>query len=283
MAIEEPQFFTVGSPPNERRIAFRARAPAGSGGPGLVWLCGYRSDMDSTKASALDMEAERLGLALMRFDYSGHGRSPGRPEDGTISLWLEEALALFRYQTHGPQIAIGSSMGGYLALLLARGLSEADESERLKGLILIAPAVDFTEALIWERAPQAARRAIVEEGAWRPPSAYSDEPDCFTRALIEDGRKHLLLGGMIRTRCPVAILQGMRDESVPYTHALKLMERLAGDPATLTLVKDGDHRLSRPQDLEVLFDALKRMIAHATESPLTSIRLQNGTDSIHLS
>jgi len=238
--------------------------------------------MDSTKASALEGEAERLGLALLRFDYSGHGRSSGRLENGTISLWLEEALALFRAETKGPQIAIGSSMGGYLALLLARALREAGEGGRLKGVILIAPAVDFTEALIWEPAPAAARRAIME-GAWRPPSAYSDEPDCFTRALIEDGRKHLLLGGVIRTHCPVAILQGMRDEAVPYGHALKLMERLAGDPATLTLIKDGDHRLSRPQDLELLFDSLKRMIEHAAEAPFTPIPLQTGTGSHHAS
>ncbi len=257
---EEPKVFTVGNPPNQRRIAFRRRAPAQSGKPGLVWLCGYRSDMDSTKASALDAEAERLGLSLLRFDYSGHGRSGGRLQDGTISQWLAETLAIFRAETEGPQIVIGSSMGGYLALLAARALQEAGESERLAGLILIAPAVDFTEALIWAKAPEEARRAILEEGAWRPPSAYSDEPDVFTRGLIEDGRKHLLLGGMIRTFCPVAILQGMQDEAVPYAHALALMERLAGDPATLTLVKDGDHRLSRPQDLELLFGTLERMI-----------------------
>jgi pimeloyl-ACP methyl ester carboxylesterase len=258
---EEPKYFTVGNPPNQRRIAFRRRAPAQSGRHRLVWLCGYRSDMESMKASALDAEAERLGLGLLRFDYSGHGRSEGRLMDGTISAWLEEALAIFRAETEGPQIALGSSMGGYLALLLARALNAADESDRLAGLVLIAPAVDFTEALIWEPASEEVRRAIMAEGAWRPPSAYSDEPDVFTRALIEDGRKHLLFNAIIRAYCPVVILQGMQDESVPYAHALKLMERLAGDPAALTLIKDGDHRLSRPQDLELLFGALKRMIS----------------------
>ena len=267
---EEPKVFTVGTPPNHRRIAFRRRAPAQSGKsglnksglvkPGLVWLCGYRSDMVSTKASALDAEAERLGLGFLRFDYSGHGRSEGRLQDGTISQWLAETLAIFRAETEGPQIVVGSSMGGYLALLAARALQAAGESDRLAGLVLIAPAVDFTEALIWAQAPEEARRAIMEEGAWRPPSAYSDEPDVFTRALIEDGRKHLLMSGIIRTFAPVAVLQGMQDESVPYTHALSLMERLAGDPATLTLVKDGDHRLSRPQDIVLLFGTLERMI-----------------------
>ncbi len=275
MSNEEPIFLSVGETPSRRRIAFRRRWPAQSGEPGLVWLCGYRSDMDSTKASALDAEAERLGLGLLRFDYSGHGRSDGRLEDGTVSQWLEETLALIRAETQGPQILIGSSMGGYLALLAARALVEAGESDRLAGLVLIAPAVDFTEALIWAEAPEEGRRAIMDEGAWRPRSAYSEAPDVFTRALIEDGRKHLLYGGMIRTHCPVAVLQGMRDESVPYAHALKLMERLGGDPATLTLIKDGDHRLSRPQDLELLFGALERMIEAqgAPEPPAPALPL----------
>jgi alpha-beta hydrolase superfamily lysophospholipase len=216
--------------------------------------------MESTKATALDEEAERRGLALLRFDYSGHGRSEGRIEDGTISQWLEETLAIVRDESDGPQIIVGSSMGGYLALLAARAFHDAVEPRRLTGMILIAPAVDFTEALIWERAPQEARRAIMENGAWRRPSIYSEEPDCFTRALIEDGRKHLLLGAMIRAHCPVVVIQGMRDKDVPYPHALALMERLGGDPATLTLIKDGDHRLSRPQDMRLMFDALGRLI-----------------------
>jgi pimeloyl-ACP methyl ester carboxylesterase len=264
----EPETFTVGNPPVERRIAFRLRAPVRSGfqkggageKPGLVWFGGYRSDMASTKASALDAIAERLGLGLLRFDYSGHGRSEGRLEDGTISRWLEEALTLVRARTEGPQIVIGSSMGGYLALLAARALQATGEASRLAGLVLIAPAVDFTESLVWNQAPEAARRAIMDEGAWRRPSAYSDEPDVFTRVLIEDGRRHLIMNGMIRTHCPTVVLQGMRDDAVPYAHALKLMERLGGDPATLTLIKDGDHRLSRPQDLALLNEAIERMI-----------------------
>ena len=255
----QPQVFIVGNAPNQRRIAFRRRAPVRSKSPSVVWLSGYRSDMDSTKATALDAEAERRGLGLLRFDYSGHGRSGGRLEDGTISRWLEETLILVRAQSEGPQILVGSSMGGYLSLLAARALNEAGETERVKGLILIAPAVDFTEALIWAKAPDEARRAIMDDGVWRRPSAYSSEPDCFTRDLIEDGRKHLLLGGMIRTGAPTAVLQGMRDEDVPFSHALALMQRFGGDPATLTLVKDGDHRLSRPQDLQLMFDALERM------------------------
>lgn len=259
MSDEELQVFIVGKAPNQRRIAFRRRTPVRRGAPGVVWLSGYRSDMDSTKATALDAEAERLGLGFLRFDYSGHGRSDGRLEDGTISRWLESSLALIRAQTKGPQILVGSSMGGWLALLAARALNAAGETGRVKGLILIAPAVDFTEALVWERAPDEAKRAIMEQGAWRRPSAYSSEPDCLTRDLIEDGRKHLLLGGMIRAGAPIVALQGMRDEEVPFSHALALMQRL-GDPATLTLVKDGDHRLSRPQDLQLMFEALGRMM-----------------------
>lgn len=263
MSDGQPQVFIVGQAPNQRRIAFRRRAPVRNSGPGVVWLGGYRSDMDSTKATALDSEAERRGLGCLRFDYSGHGRSDGRLEDGTISRWLEETLALVRAESDGPQILVGSSMGGWLALLAARALDELVESQRVKGIILIAPAVDFTEALIWEKASDEARRAIMEEGAWRRPSAYSSEPDCLTRDLIEDGRKHLLLGGMIRTRAPVMLLQGMRDEDVPFSHALRLMQKL-GDPATLTLIKDGDHRLSRPADLQLMFDALGRMLQPST-------------------
>ena len=163
-------------------------------------------------------------------------------------------------------------MGGYLSLLAVRALSKAGEAGRVKGLVLIAPAVDFTEALIWAKAPDEARRAIMEEGQWRRPSAYSSEPDCFTRDLIEDGRKHLLLSGMIRTGAPTAVLQGMRDEDVPFSHALALMQRFGGDPATLTLVKDGDHRLSRPQDLQLMFDALERMApGHSVFGQLGSV------------
>ena len=276
MSNEEPQAFVVGNPPNLRRLAYRLRAGTHSGKPGLVWLAGYRSDMESTKATALDAQAERLGLGLLRFDYSGHGRSEGRLEEGTISRWLEETIAIVRARTDGPQILIGSSMGGYLALLTARELIRSGEEGRLAGLILIAPAVDFTESLIWERAPEEARRAILEEGAWLRPSGYSDQPDVFTRALIEDGRKHLLLGGMIRTFCPTVVLQGMRDEDVPYAHALALMERLGGDPATLMLVKDGDHRLSRPQDLLILFDAVKRMAEFEASLPLLAFAGSSG-------
>ena len=147
----------------------------------------------------------------------------------------------------------------YLPGSNARALEKAGESERLAGMVLIAPAVDFTQTLIWERAPEAARRAILETGAWMRPSAYSREPYAITRALIEDGRRHLLLGGWIRSHGPTRILQGMRDEDVPYSHALKLVEHMPSDPVTLTLVRDGDHRLSRPEDLALLREAVEHL------------------------
>ena len=261
LAPQKPQFLRVGAPPDERPIAFLRRAPAHSGRPGVVWFCGYNSDMASTKASALDEEAARRGFALLRFDYSGHGLSGGRFEDSTISRWLEESLAVVREQSEGPQILVGSSMGGYLALLAARALHEAGEDGRLAGMILIAPAVDMTEALMWANLPDEGKRAIIENGAWARPSAYSPEPYLITRRLIEDGRGHLMLDRVIRTYCPVSILQGMRDDDVPYKHSLALMERLVCDPATLTLVRDGDHRLSRPQDIALMIETLGRHLA----------------------
>lgn len=213
--------------------------------------------MASTKAAALDEYCAKARRALLRFDYSGHGASGGRFEDGTISRWLEETIAVIRAATSGPQILVGSSMGGYLALLAARAFAQAGETTRLAALALIAPAVDFTEALIWAKASKTARRAILEQGVWARPSPYSPESYPITKTLIEDGRGHLLLGATIRTHCPVRILQGMRDDDVPYRHAMTLVEHIAGDPVTLTLVKDGDHRLSRAGDLALLISAIE--------------------------
>jgi pimeloyl-ACP methyl ester carboxylesterase len=219
-------------------------------------MCGLNSDMSSTKGRALDEHCARRGQALLRFDYSGHGASGGRFEDGTVSRWLEESLAAFRSETSGRQVIAASSMGGYLALLLARALAAAGEAERLVGLVLLAPAVDFTEDLIWAHASAAQRRALEEEGAAEFPSSYADQPFRISRALIEDGRRHLLLGATVRSHCPTRILHGMSDKDVPYRRALALVERMAGDPVTLTLIKDGDHRLSRPQDLALLGEAI---------------------------
>jgi pimeloyl-ACP methyl ester carboxylesterase len=240
-----------------RRIAVRRRKGAG---PALVWLGGFMSDMGGTKAVALDQWAEAHGRACLRFDYSGHGESGGRFVDGTISRWLEESLAVFEACCEGPQIVVGSSMGGWLALLLARELRRGPgRNASIAGLVLIAPAVDFTEALMWKRFPEEIRRRIETTGVWERPSQYSDQPYLITKGLIEDGRRHLLLGGLIETGCPVRILQGVQDPDVPFDHAVELVSRLAQDDVVLTLVKDGDHRLSRPEDIERLLAAVAEL------------------------
>jgi len=247
----------VGTGAVGRKIAVSWRAGAA---PGLLWLGGFNSDMNGIKARALDEFARDRGRAMVRFDYSGHGASDGAFTDGTIGRWLEESLAVFDAFCRGPQVLVGSSMGGWLALLLARDLlrRKAVLHATVAGLVLIAPAADFTEELMWKRMPPEIRDEIESNGVWARPSAYSQEPYPITRGLIEEGRNHLLLGGMIETGCPVRILQGVMDEDVPWQHAVDLSARFARDDVVLTLVKDGDHRLSRPQDIE-------RMIAAVAE------------------
>jgi pimeloyl-ACP methyl ester carboxylesterase len=253
----------------------------------------------------------------VRFDYSGHGESGGDFTAGTIGRWLEESAAVFAAFVKGPVVLIGSSMGGWLALLLVRELKRrgaaspgsplpsgevgarsapgeglrsienptpphpnplptgergfaaarattlintaaaADTgSGSVAGLVLIAPAVDFTEELMWKRFPDEVKQQIETQGSWQRPSQYSEAPYPITRGLIEEGRKHLLLGGLIETGCPVRILQGVKDPDVPWQHAVELSSRLARDDVVLTLVKDGDHRLSRPEDIERLIAAV---------------------------
>lgn len=225
--------------------------------PGLFWLGGFRSDMTGSKAQAIDALGAERGWAVTRFDYSGHGVSGGDFLDGTISRWLEEALAVFAI-TSGPQIVIGSSMGGWLALLLARALHQRGDT-RVKALVLIAPAVDMTRDLMRDTFSDAELADLWEKGRVEQPSDYSDEPYVLTRGLIEDGDQHLLFKGPIRTHCPVAILQGGKDTDVPPAHALKLVSHLVSDPVTFTLIPDGDHRLSRDADLDLLRQAIVRL------------------------
>jgi pimeloyl-ACP methyl ester carboxylesterase len=251
-------FIDVGHGADARAIAVRA-APGAS--PGLVWLGGFKSDMQGTKAAALARLAAEGGRAIVRFDYSGHGESKGAFTDGTIGRWLEESVAVFSACCRGPQVLVGSSMGGWLALLLARelrraGAQAASQVASLAGMVLIAPAVDFTEELMWKRLAPEIRAQIETKGAWLRPSQYDVAPYPITRALIEEGRRHLLLGGLIETGCPVRILQGVEDPDVPWGHAVELVSRLAQDDVVLTLVKDGDHRLSRPEDIERLIAAI---------------------------
>ncbi|GLS19846.1 alpha/beta hydrolase [Labrys miyagiensis] len=250
--ISDPGMIELGEDTSARKIAWRHQSGRG---PDVVWLGGFRSDMLATKATHLAEWGARHHRAVTRFDYSGHGESGGRFEDGTIGLWLEDALAVITRVVKTPPILVGSSMGGWIALLAAQRL--AGTALAPAGLVLIAPAADFTQTLMWDRFPEAVKRDILEKGAWLRPSAYSPEPYPITRALIEEGRNHLLLGGMVKTGCPVHILQGMEDPDVPWQHAMTLVERLAEDDVTMTLIKDGDHRLSRPQDLEKLIEAVE--------------------------
>jgi pimeloyl-ACP methyl ester carboxylesterase len=250
------KFIDVGTGPETRAIAVRARA---GGAPGLFWLGGFNSDMRGTKAAALDQWAQENRRALVRFDYSGHGESGGAFTDGTIGRWLDESLAVFETCCKGPQVVIGSSMGGWLALLLAQALIGRAAPASIAGMVLIAPAVDFTEELMWKQFPAEVKRAIEEKGVWERPSDYSEQPYLITRGLIDEGRGHLLLGGMIETGCPVRILQGVKDADVPWRHAVELAARFARDDVVLTLVKDGDHRLSRPEDVERLLAAVAEL------------------------
>ncbi len=258
MAEPDSLSLGVGEGAELRRIAALSRP--GEGAP-VVWLGGFKSDMASTKAMHLDLWAERNGRPLLRFDYSGHGRSEGRFEDGTIGRWLEEAVAVITHCLASRPILVGSSMGGWIALLAARHEALRALALHPLGLVLIAPAVDFTEELMWNKLSPEARREIEEKGVWLRPSDYSPEPYKITRNLIEEGRRHLLLGSTIRLGCPVHILQGMRDPDVPWRHALTLMEHLAGDQSVITLIGDGDHRLSRQEDLARLTAAIEGLAA----------------------
>ena len=238
----------------DRRIAVERRAGRP---PGLFWLGGFRSDMTGSKALALDQFGAEHGLAVTRFDYSGHGQTGGDFNLGSISRWLEEALAVFDTAT-GPQIVVGSSMGGWLALLMIRELRRRGAS-RVAGLVLIAPATDMTE-LMQAQMTKKQRSLLLKQGFVEEPSEYSPEPYRINLSLIEDGRQHLLFGRIIETGCPVTILQGARDRDVPKEHALKLVQHIVNDPVTFTLVPDGDHRLSRVQDLALLARTIEGMM-----------------------
>ena len=257
MAESKPQFLSVGPAGHQRPIAYRLREGQGAEDqPTVVWLGGFRSDMLSTKATVLDDWAQRTGRRFLRFDYSSNGESPGDFTQACLSHWLEEAIEIIETLTKGPVLLVGSSMGGWIALLVAKAL-RAQGSERLKGLVLIAPAVDFTEDLMWNLFSDPVKQAILTEGFYTHQSDYGAYP--ITRLLIEDGRKHRLFGAEIHPNCPVHILQGMQDDPVPWQHALRLIDHLPQDEVLLTLIKDGDHRLSREQDLQLLIEAIERI------------------------
>jgi pimeloyl-ACP methyl ester carboxylesterase len=236
-------------------IAYRrVAAPAGDRRPGIVFLSGFLSDMTGTKGTALESWARERDRAMLRFDYSGHGRSSGCLRDGSIARWTEDALAALDQATSGPQVLVGSSMGGWIMLLAA-----LTRPARIAGLVGIAAAPDFTEDLLWAQMQESTRARLLDEGVIFLPSQYQDAPMEITRALIDDGRRHLLLGGPIGIACPVRLLHGMADTDVPWQTSLRLAERLTSTDVTVTLIKDGDHRLSREQDLRRIFAAVEEI------------------------
>ncbi len=222
-------------------------------GPGILWLGGFHSDMTGSKAQALSQWAEREGRAFLRFDYFGHGASSGQFGQGTISRWRDDALAVLDRLTDGPQILVGSSMGGWNATLLARA-----RPERVAGLLLIAPAPDFTEDLIWTKMPPDMRRTVMETGQWLRESP-DEAPYPITKALIEDGRNNLVLNAKLAVNGPVRILHGSADKDVPWGQGFKLVDCLEGD-VTFTVVKGAGHRLSSPANLQLIEGTLDRML-----------------------
>ena len=255
MGESQPQFLPVGASSDRRRIAYLRHRATASGKPGLVWLGGFKSEMTATKATALAVWAAAQDMDCLRFDYSGHGQSEGRFEDGTLTRWLEEARAVFAQLTRGPQILIGSSMGGHISLLLLRALiaNAPSEAVRIKALVLIAPAWDMTE-LMWAKLPASARREMKETGVYQRPSHYGDGPYPITAKLIEDGHRHLIGSAPFDPGRPVHILHGLQDPDVPWEHTLDLVAHLSGDWTRVSAVPDGEHRLSRPDDIALLLD-----------------------------
>lgn len=232
-----------------------AYAKRDGNGPTVVFLPGFRSDMEGTKAVALDAWAERSGHALLRFDYAGHGASGGAFEDGTIGRWAEDAATVLTRLTEGRVVLVGSSMGGWIALLLARRFPE-----RLAGLVGIAAAPDFTEKLMWPAFSFEQRAALMAQGRIELPSEYGT-PTPVTRALIEDGRQQQVLETPLPIAAPVRLLQGQRDPDVPWQLALRVADHIQGDDVRVHLIKDGDHRLSRPADLALLSATVAEVVA----------------------
>lgn len=244
-----------------RRIAYLYAPGTGKDRPGLVWLSGLKSVMTGTKATALAEWAGREGLSMLRFDYSGHGHSGGAFTDGTPGQWLEDAVAVLKQVARGPQILVGSSMGGWIALLILRAIASANAMAAglspVGGAVLIAPAWDMTEALMWKQFPEAARTELAERGYVERPSLYEDGPYVITRDFIEEGRNHLIGEDSFDPGCPVRIIQGVQDADVPWQHAFGLLRILRTENVMLSLIHDGDHRLSRPEDITKLLHTVQ--------------------------
>jgi pimeloyl-ACP methyl ester carboxylesterase len=238
--------------PDGARIAYH-RTPGET--PGIVFLGGFASDMTGTKALALESYARQRGQAFLRFDYQGHGQSSGRFADGTIGLWHSDALAVIDAVTEGPQILVGSSMGGWMMLLTA-----ARRPDRVAGLVGIAPAPDFTEDLMWPNFSDEVRESLLRDGIYQQPSGYGDEPYTITMKLIEDGRNHLMLRDPLRINAAVRLLHGMADPDVPYQVSLQIAEHVECPDLQVRLIKDGDHRLSTERDLNIMTSTIDAML-----------------------
>lgn len=225
-------------------IAYRYRAGKS---PGLVFLGGFMSDMNGTKASYLDSYAALRGRAYLRFDAFGHGASSGDWNVATVGRWRADAVAVIDALTIGPQILVGSSLGGWIMLLAA-----LDRPARIAALVGIAAAPDATETLMWKGFSPEIQAKIMGDGFVDLPSSYSERPYRITHRLIEEGRRHLVMDKPLLIECPVRLLHGMEDQDVPWQTSLDVMRHIAGGDVAVTLVKKGDHRLSRPCDLDRL-------------------------------
>ncbi|RAP42881.1 alpha/beta hydrolase [Rhodovulum viride] len=243
--MTEPQMLTT---PEGRRLAYHRSEGQG---PGIVFLGGFMSDMEGTKAAHLETWARAQGRAFLRFDYSGHGQSSGRFDEGAIGDWAADARAALEVLTQGPQVLVGSSMGGWIALLLARALPH-----RVAGLVGIAAAPDFTEDSMWAGFSEAQRHDLMTAGRIQIASAYADSPYVITRRLIEDGRRNLVLRAPLAFNVPVRLLQGTADEDVDLSVALRLLDRIEAPDLRLTLVKGADHRFSTPETLALIETAI---------------------------
>ena len=251
--------------PDGTKLAYIQDGPADDVGRcGFFWLGGFMSDMMGAKAESLAGLAREERRPATRFDYSGHGQSGGMFVDGTISAWLEQATHMFMTKTTSKRVIVGSSMGGWLALLMARLLTRDDpwHAKRIAGIVLVAPAADMTKDLMWDEFSKAARKELETRGFYLQPSDYGD-PYTITLKLLQDGAKHLLLQQGLELNCPVRILQGSEDKAVPPAHALKVFGALSGPDITMTLIKGGDHRLSTPGQLRLIREAVQQLAMRA--------------------
>ena len=263
-ALPAPEWIEAG--PRSASIAVRARPPASPDAPGLAWLGGWRSDMLGSKAETLDALAAGRGWSFLRHDYSGHGESGGDIEAGTISQWTDESLAVLDAFGGGrPHVLCGSSMGAWIAIRMALALKAAGRGDEVLALLLIAPAPDFVTRLMEPRLTDGQRASLERDGRFEEPSDYSDRPNVWTRAFMRDGADAAVLTGPLSLGCPVHIVQGTDDAEVPLGHARLLFDHLPSDDATMTVVRGGDHRLSRDEDLALIARIAADLVERAGE------------------